>query len=229
MRHGFIAFCCLIAFSPFAFAQALDKARFRQAIELPSIATSLGVHFRSQERDGLGKKFAPDDKIAELQKKLTGGFEDAEIYLEQAPSISNANTISRKPGTASRKRRRSCGRMCNPPIRGTAIFWRCTAPSWRRRRRAPGTTNGPPKSRIAQSFPQPIPHRLWRPSSTRGTIARSSPGGPPRCLPMIGACGPISPTFASCKSRRSCAAATTGACCAMPAPRKRSACSICGK
>ncbi len=83
MRHGYIAFCCLISFSPFAIAQTFDKARFRQAIELPSIATSLGVHFRSQERDGQGNLFDPKQKIADLDKKLTGGPDDAEVYLEQ--------------------------------------------------------------------------------------------------------------------------------------------------
>jgi hypothetical protein len=83
MRHGLLAFCCLITVSPFAFAQTLDRAKFRQAIELPSIATNLGVHFRSQERDGRGNLFKPEEKIAELQKKLTGGPDDAEIYLEQ--------------------------------------------------------------------------------------------------------------------------------------------------
>src|SRR5438105_1739421 len=83
MRRGSIVFLCLVVFSPLAFAQTLDKAKFRQAIEMPSIATMFGVHFRSHERDGRGNKFDPMQKIADLQKKLTGGPEDAEICLEQ--------------------------------------------------------------------------------------------------------------------------------------------------
>jgi hypothetical protein len=50
---------------------------------MPAIATQLGVHFRSQERDMRGNKYDPLDKIAGLQKKLTGAPEDAELLLEQ--------------------------------------------------------------------------------------------------------------------------------------------------
>lgn len=83
MRPGVIAFVCLSVFPQFAVAQTLDKAKFRQAIELPAISTHLGVQFRANERDGKGNKFEPAQKLAELQKKLTGGPEDAEIFLEQ--------------------------------------------------------------------------------------------------------------------------------------------------
>ncbi len=83
MRHGVIAFACLSVFPQFAVAQTLDKAKFRQAIELPAISTHLGVQFRANERDGKGNKFEPAQKLADLQKKLTGGPEDAEIFLEQ--------------------------------------------------------------------------------------------------------------------------------------------------
>lgn len=81
-----IAGCVLLLFTstaPFAFAQTLDKARFRQAIELPAISTHFNVEFRANERDGRGNKLDPMRKIEELQKKLTGSFDDAEIYLEQ--------------------------------------------------------------------------------------------------------------------------------------------------
>src|SRR5208282_2409735 len=39
--------------------------------------------FRASERDGKGNLYQPMEKIGELAKKLTGGPEDAEIYLDQ--------------------------------------------------------------------------------------------------------------------------------------------------
>jgi len=83
MRHGICAILLLAASSQLVFAQTLDKAKFRQAIELPVISTHFGVQFRSHERDGRGQKFDAGQKLAELQRKLSGGPEDAEIYLEQ--------------------------------------------------------------------------------------------------------------------------------------------------
>ena len=83
MRHGLCALLCLIGSTSFAFAQTLDKAKFRQAIEMPAISAVFGVQFRAHERDGRGNKFEPAQKIAELDKKRSGGPEDAEIYLEQ--------------------------------------------------------------------------------------------------------------------------------------------------
>lgn len=83
MGRVLCAFLYLGVSSSIAFAQTLDQAKFLQAIELPAINTHLGVQFRAHERDGLGNKFDPDQKIADLQKKLTGRPEDAEILLEQ--------------------------------------------------------------------------------------------------------------------------------------------------
>jgi hypothetical protein len=83
MRYGWCAILCLATFSPFAVAQTLDKAKLRQTIEMPAVNTSLGVQYRSQERDGRGNKFDAVQKIADLQKKLTGGPDDASVYLEQ--------------------------------------------------------------------------------------------------------------------------------------------------
>ena len=83
MGRGFIALVCLAAMSPLNFAQTLDKAKLRQSIEMPAISASFGVQFKSSERDGKGNKFDPKQKIADLQRKLTGGPEDGEIYLEQ--------------------------------------------------------------------------------------------------------------------------------------------------
>lgn len=82
MRYGLCVFLCLAAFSPLTVAQTIDKAKLRQAIEMPALNTSLGVQFKSRERDGRGNKFDPDQKIAELQKKLTGAADDAIVYLE---------------------------------------------------------------------------------------------------------------------------------------------------
>ena len=83
MRLGSCAFLCLAAFTPTVLAQSLDKAQLRQAIEMPAISASLGVHFRSSERDGRGNKYDATQKISDLQKKLTGEPDDASIYLEQ--------------------------------------------------------------------------------------------------------------------------------------------------
>lgn len=82
MRFG-CAILLLALSTQFAFAQTLDKAKFRQAIELPAISTHFNVEFKANERNGRGVKYDPLRKIEELQKKLTGGFDDAEIYLEQ--------------------------------------------------------------------------------------------------------------------------------------------------
>ena len=80
--RGMGAVLCLAALSPFAVAQNIDKAKILQAIDLPALSASYGVNFRSAERDGKGNKIEPAQKIADLQKKLTGGPEDAEVYLE---------------------------------------------------------------------------------------------------------------------------------------------------
>ena len=52
MRHALCAILWIAAFSPPAFVQPFDKARFRQAIEMPAIHIPFGVNFRSNERDG---------------------------------------------------------------------------------------------------------------------------------------------------------------------------------
>ena len=83
MRRAICGFLFLVAFSPLAIAQTLDKAKLRQAIEMPAVSASLGVQFRAHERDGRGNKFDPVQRISDLQKKLTGAPEDASIYLEQ--------------------------------------------------------------------------------------------------------------------------------------------------
>jgi hypothetical protein len=82
MRFVVCVFVCLAAAAPSAVAQNLDKARLRQTIEMPAVAANLGVHFRASERDGRGNKFDSRDKIADLEKKLTGGPDDASVYLE---------------------------------------------------------------------------------------------------------------------------------------------------
>lgn len=83
MRRCVLVFACLAVFAPFSVAQTFDKAAFRQAIAMPAIATSFGVGFRASERDGKGNLYQAMDKIGELAKKLTGGPEDAEVYLDQ--------------------------------------------------------------------------------------------------------------------------------------------------
>src|SRR5471030_1198152 len=83
MGRGIIALVCLAAMSPLNFAQTLDKAKLRQSIEMPAISTSFGVQFKSSERDGKGNKFDPKQKIADRERKLTGGTDDGEVYLEQ--------------------------------------------------------------------------------------------------------------------------------------------------
>lgn len=82
MRRGFLAFACLAILSPFAGAQVFDRAKLRNAIELPTINSAMSVDFKSRERDGQGNKLDPVKKILELQKKLTGTADDAEIYFE---------------------------------------------------------------------------------------------------------------------------------------------------
>jgi tetratricopeptide (TPR) repeat protein len=82
MRHGLCAILWIAAFSPPAFVQPFDKARFRQSIEMPAISIPFGVKFRSNERDGRGNKIDPAVKLASETKKLTGGPEDADVYLE---------------------------------------------------------------------------------------------------------------------------------------------------
>lgn len=82
MRFGLAAFLCFAGFSPFAVAQSFDKAKLRQSIEMPALSTSFGVQFRSSERDGKGNKYDPEKKLADLQKKLTGAPDDAELYFE---------------------------------------------------------------------------------------------------------------------------------------------------
>ena len=82
MRRGICAFLCLAAFAPLAIAQTFDKAKFRQAIELPALSANYGVNYKASERDGKGFKFDAKEKIADLQKKLTGAPDDAEVYLD---------------------------------------------------------------------------------------------------------------------------------------------------
>ncbi len=84
MRFGLTTLLCLSALSPAAVAQTVDKFKLRQAIELPAIATNLSVQFRSNERDAQGNKLDPAQKLAELQKKLNGSPDDAQIYLDQS-------------------------------------------------------------------------------------------------------------------------------------------------
>ncbi len=83
MRYRICAFICVAAIAPSAAAQTLDKTKLRQSIEMPAISTSLGVSFRSSERDGRGNRFDPNVKIAEFQKKMSGAPDDATLYLEQ--------------------------------------------------------------------------------------------------------------------------------------------------
>ncbi len=83
MRRIILAFACLAALTSFNFAQTIEKAAFRQAIAMPSIATSFAVNFKASERDGQGNIYDPKVKIGDLAKKLTNAPEDAEIYLDQ--------------------------------------------------------------------------------------------------------------------------------------------------
>jgi hypothetical protein len=82
MRRGICAVLCLAAIAPFAVAQNIDKAKIRQAIEMPALAASYGVYYKSSERDSKGNKYELTQKVAELQKKLTGGPDDAQVYLD---------------------------------------------------------------------------------------------------------------------------------------------------
>src|SRR5262245_48529302 len=83
MRHVCCAILLFVFSAPVAVAQTLDKAKLRQAIELPAISTQFNVEFKSNERDSRGNKLDPQRQIDELKKKLTGGLDDAEVYLEQ--------------------------------------------------------------------------------------------------------------------------------------------------
>lgn len=83
MRQYACAVAVLAMFAPFGAAQTFDKPAFRSAIAMPAIAASFGVNFKASERDGRGNLYDPKTKIADLAKKLTGGPEDAEIYLDQ--------------------------------------------------------------------------------------------------------------------------------------------------
>jgi hypothetical protein len=82
MRRGLVTLLSLAALAPTAGAQTIDRAKIRQAIELPSVNSVFGVHFRSNERDGKGNKLDAVTRLADLQKKLTGSPEDAEVLLE---------------------------------------------------------------------------------------------------------------------------------------------------
>ena len=82
MRCGFGVILCLAAFSPIAIAQTVDTAKLRQAIELPGLNASYGVNYKSSERDGKGNRYDFAQRIADLQKKLTGAPDDAEVYLD---------------------------------------------------------------------------------------------------------------------------------------------------
>jgi hypothetical protein len=82
MRRGISAVLCLAALAPGAIAQNIDKAKIRQAIEMPALAASYGVYYKSSERDSKGNKYELTQKIAELLKKLTGAPGDAQVYLE---------------------------------------------------------------------------------------------------------------------------------------------------
>jgi tetratricopeptide (TPR) repeat protein len=82
MRTGLCAFLCLAALAPSAIAQTVDKAKLRQAIEMPTVSSFLGVRFRSSERDNRGNLLDPAQKVADLNKKLTGGPDDAQVYFD---------------------------------------------------------------------------------------------------------------------------------------------------
>lgn len=73
--------CCFALAAPTASAQTVDRAKLRQSIELPKVNSQISVMFRSSERDGNGVKFDAKQKIAELEKQLTGKPDDGEIYL----------------------------------------------------------------------------------------------------------------------------------------------------
>ncbi len=81
MRCSIHAIVILACTMPVASAQTVDRAKLRQSIELPKINSPISVMFRSGERDGNGVKFDAKQKIADLEKKLTGKPEDGEIYL----------------------------------------------------------------------------------------------------------------------------------------------------
>jgi tetratricopeptide (TPR) repeat protein len=82
MRMGLCAFLCLVGVAPSAIAQTVDKAKLRQAIEMPTVSSFLGVRFNSSERDSRGALLDPVKKIADLQKKITGGPDDAQVYFD---------------------------------------------------------------------------------------------------------------------------------------------------
>ncbi len=82
MRRHLLALACFAVAAVPAAAQTFDKAAFRQAIGMPTVSISFNIHFKANERDGQGRRFEPKDKLNELQKKLTGGPEDAEIYFD---------------------------------------------------------------------------------------------------------------------------------------------------
>jgi tetratricopeptide (TPR) repeat protein len=82
MRRVLCVLHCLLAFTSFAYPQNSDNAKIRQSIEMPALSTSYGVHYKSSERDSKGNKFELTQKIADLQKKLTGAPDDAQVYLD---------------------------------------------------------------------------------------------------------------------------------------------------
>ncbi len=81
MRWWITAFCYIALFTPTTFAQSVDRVKLRQSIELPKVHSMIGVMFRSSEREGNGSKLDAKQKIADLEKKLTGRPEDGETYL----------------------------------------------------------------------------------------------------------------------------------------------------
>ncbi|HZZ78581.1 MAG TPA: hypothetical protein VFE62_08685 [Gemmataceae bacterium] len=82
MHRHFLTLACVAATALPAGAQTFDRAAFRQAIGMPTVSISFNIQFRANERDGQGRRFDAKEKLAELQKKLTGGPTDAEIYLD---------------------------------------------------------------------------------------------------------------------------------------------------
>src|ERR1051325_11789615 len=83
MRGDSVSLLCLRALAPLGAAQTFDRIKFRQAIEMPAVSAQFSISLKAHERDPKGNKIDPAQKIAELQKKLTGSPDDALVYLDQ--------------------------------------------------------------------------------------------------------------------------------------------------
>jgi tetratricopeptide (TPR) repeat protein len=84
MRRFFVSLVLLTSITHLAFAQECDKAKLRAAMAFPQVSIPFQTDFDTATHDNLGNPIDLVEEIARETKRLSGGFDDAEIYYNLA-------------------------------------------------------------------------------------------------------------------------------------------------